>query len=64
MPSISKKSLILTALYFIVWCLGPLFWSDTGNWYGLPVWFWISCLLAPLGLIILVIADSVVTNHD
>lgn len=64
MPSISKKALILTVLYFVAWCLGPLFWSDAGTWYGLPVWFWISCLFAPMGLIALVIGNALVTDHD
>ncbi|ABZ77144.1 hypothetical protein Shal_2588 [Shewanella halifaxensis HAW-EB4] len=38
--------------YFFLWCFGPLWLSELGNWFGLPLWFWFSCIGAPLLLIV------------
>ncbi|QYJ87507.1 DUF997 family protein [Shewanella mesophila] len=52
MASLSKMALALTGGYFILWCLGPLLLKDAGSWIGLPLWFWFSCIGAPLILIL------------
>ncbi|MBL4913090.1 DUF997 family protein [Shewanella schlegeliana] len=52
MSLLTKTSLILTLSYFSLWCFGPLWLSELGNWYGLPLWFWFSCIGAPLLLIV------------
>ncbi|MCG9731262.1 hypothetical protein L1D44_15805 [Shewanella sp. Isolate13] len=52
MRLLTKTSLILTSSYFLLWCSGPLWFSELGNWYGLPLWFWFSCVAAPLLLVV------------
>ncbi|ABV36324.1 hypothetical protein Ssed_1713 [Shewanella sediminis HAW-EB3] len=55
MLSLSKTALNLTFIYFCLWCAGPLFFDASALWYGVPVWFWLSCIGAPLTLIALLI---------
>lgn len=55
MFSLSKVALILTFIYFILWCAGPLVFDANAIWYGVPLWFWLSCIGAPLTLITLLI---------
>ncbi|NQZ92896.1 MAG: DUF997 family protein [Moritella sp.] len=64
MHSISKKTLLLTIGYFALWCTGPLLLANQGDWWGLPVWFWFSCLFAPLLLIFFLILMIKSTYHD
>ncbi|WP_345337134.1 hypothetical protein [Ferrimonas pelagia] len=45
--ALAKGALGLTAVYFALWLIGPLWFADGGIWYGLPLWFWLSCVLAP-----------------
>ncbi|MCF1428330.1 MAG: DUF997 family protein [Shewanella sp.] len=52
MFSLSRLTLSLTLGYFLLWCAGPLLLNDTGFWFGLPLWFWFSCLLAPALLLL------------
>ncbi|MGI2260315.1 DUF997 family protein [Shewanella sp. GXUN23E] len=52
MFSLSRLTLALTLGYFLLWCAGPLLLADTGLWFGLPFWFWFSCLLAPALLLL------------
>ncbi|QYK02762.1 DUF997 family protein [Shewanella psychrotolerans] len=52
MASLSKMALALTGGYFILWCLGPLLLTDLGRWLGLPLWFWFSCIAAPILLVL------------
>ncbi|ACA87153.1 DUF997 family protein [Shewanella woodyi] len=51
MFSLSKTALILTAVYFVLWCAGPVLIDETWLWFGMPVWFWFSCIVAPVALI-------------
>ncbi len=39
---------MLTFGYFVVWLLGPVGLADANPWQGLPLWFWCSCVAAPL----------------
>jgi len=55
MVSLSKTALLLTLGYFILWCAGPLFIDETWIYLGLPVWFWFSCIFAPMALIFFLI---------
>nr|WP_308426233.1 hypothetical protein [Shewanella hanedai] len=54
---------MLTLGYFILWCAGPLFIDKTWVLFGLPVWFWFSCILAPL-VLILSLVIFVGRDHD
>ncbi|NRD74331.1 DUF997 family protein [Shewanella sp. VB17] len=63
MSSLPKTALILTLGYFILWCAGPLLIDDTWIYMGLPVWFWFSCIFAPMLLICLLIV-LVGLKHD
>lgn len=55
MPKLTKITLVLTLLYFMLWLAGPLFFSQNlqvnSIWFGLPLWFWISGLGSPLLLL-------------
>ncbi|MCL1059869.1 hypothetical protein CXF83_10950 [Shewanella sp. Choline-02u-19] len=62
MRSLSTTALLLTLGYFVLWCLGPLLLTEYGYWYGLPIWFWFSCILAPLMLIIFLVRTLGKTN--
>lgn len=63
MVSLSKMALALTLGYLLLWCAGPLLLKDAGTWVGLPLWFWFSCIAAPLLLIlVLVLVMSVVAD--
>ncbi|WP_394147782.1 DUF997 family protein [Shewanella atlantica] len=55
MFSLSKTALALTLGYFLLWCAGPLLFDDNQLLYGVPLWFWLSCIAAPLLLIIALI---------
>ncbi|MCL1050757.1 hypothetical protein L2755_14155 [Shewanella abyssi] len=55
MRSLSTTALLLTLGYFVLWCLGPVLLADQGYWFSLPIWFWFSCILAPLLLIIVLV---------
>ncbi|RTR37865.1 DUF997 family protein [Shewanella canadensis] len=55
MSSLSKTALTLTFGYFCLWCTGPLLFDSHALWYGVPLWFWLSCIGAPLMLIALLI---------
>lgn len=50
---LTRYSLLLTACYFALWALGPLLLSDVSanRYLGLPFWFWLSCIAAPVALI-------------
>ncbi len=48
MFSLSKTALILIAVYFVLWCAGPVFIDEAWLWLGMPVWFWFSCIFAPV----------------
>lgn len=50
---LTLAALSLTLLYFVLWLCGPLFFSGSGLWLGLPLWFWLSCVAAPMVLLIL-----------
>ncbi len=64
MPSISKIALLLTTGYFILWCAGPLWLTSSEVWWGLPAWFWFSCVFAPLCLIVTLIIAISSINYD
>ncbi|MGL4475066.1 MAG: DUF997 family protein [Shewanella sp.] len=58
--------LCLALGYFLVWAFGPLFLSERGSWLGMPLWFWCSCVAAPLLLLAALAAinhQSADTNH-
>ncbi|GGE67510.1 DUF997 family protein [Shewanella carassii] len=53
MPSMARLAIILTLIYALFWALGPLLtdmgiWGAHADYYGLPLWFWLSCILTPL----------------
>ncbi|MCK8043976.1 YhdT family protein [Shewanella sp. 1CM18E] len=52
MSLLTKTSLTLTFSYFFLWCFGPLVLTDYGDWLGLPLWFWFSCIGAPILVIV------------
>lgn len=51
--NLTKRSVLLTLLYLVLWALGPLLFGDqSANMIaGLPLWFWFSCVMAPLLLV-------------
>ncbi|TKB50018.1 hypothetical protein FCL40_07285 [Ferrimonas sediminicola] len=38
--------------YVLLWLAGPLLLEGAGLFWGLPLWFWFSCLMAPFGLVL------------
>ncbi|OCG01200.1 YhdT family protein [Gilliamella sp. wkB112] len=49
----AKLSLLLTIIYLLAWVLGAYLSSDKLGILGLPLWFEISCILVPVGFILL-----------
>ncbi|MBV7315551.1 hypothetical protein KU855_07730 [Shewanella sp. NIFS-20-20] len=43
--------LSLVGGYFLLWAGGPLWLSQSGTWLGMPMWFWGSCVAAPVALL-------------
>ncbi|WP_026959263.1 DUF997 family protein [Aliagarivorans taiwanensis] len=41
-------AIALTLGYVVVWLAGPLLLADAPMWLGLPLWFWLSCIVAPI----------------
>lgn len=50
--ALTKKALLLTLLYLVLWALGPIIFGDQSASMvaGLPLWFWFSCVMAPIAL--------------
>ncbi|GAA5188839.1 hypothetical protein [Ferrimonas gelatinilytica] len=51
---LAQGAVAFTLGYFILWLAGPLWFSQAMGWWGLPLWFWSSCVAAPLLLSVLV----------
>ncbi|MCX8600681.1 MULTISPECIES: YhdT family protein [unclassified Gilliamella] len=49
----AKLSLLLTIFYLIAWSVGAYCVKDKMGLLGLPLWFELSCILAPVGFILL-----------
>ncbi|MCX8657029.1 DUF997 family protein [Gilliamella sp. B2894] len=49
----AKLSLLLTILYLIGWMVCAYCVSDSIGFLGLPLWFELSCMMVPLGFILL-----------
>ena len=49
---LTAKALGLTLAYVLLWLAGPLLLEEAGQFWGLPLWFWFSCLMAPFGLVL------------
>ncbi|WP_110456914.1 DUF997 family protein [Shewanella algidipiscicola] len=64
MVSLSKTALVLTLGYLLLWCAGPLLLQEAGTWAGLPLWFWFSCIAAPLLLILVLVLTMSVVDDD
>ncbi|WP_234418461.1 YhdT family protein [Dongshaea marina] len=47
-------SLVLALLYFICWTLSAYLIPASYSLWGLPLWFVTSCMLFPLGFMVLV----------
>ncbi|WP_233962445.1 hypothetical protein [Shewanella indica] len=57
MLPMARLAIILTLIYALFWALGPLLtdigiWGAQADYYGLPLWFWLSCILTPLCFIL------------
>ncbi|MFI3246021.1 MAG: hypothetical protein R3Y10_05965 [Ferrimonas sp.] len=52
--TLAKGALLLTLSYFAAWLIGPVFLTESGFAGGLPIWFWASCIVAPLALCVAV----------
>ncbi|OCG28609.1 hypothetical protein A9G11_10305 [Gilliamella sp. wkB108] len=46
-------SLLLTIIYFIAWVISGYYVSDKIGFLGLPLWFELSCIMVPVGFILL-----------
>lgn len=60
---LSVGALLLSLGYFVAWLCGPLLAADAGRWLGLPLWFWCSCVGAPL-VLVLVLWAWLRGDHD
>ncbi|WP_392561722.1 YhdT family protein [Orbus sturtevantii] len=49
----ARISLYITALYLISWVISAYFLADEQGVLGFPAWFEISCILAPIGFILI-----------
>ena len=49
----AKLSLLLTIIYLIGWIICAYFVGDSIGFLGFPLWFELSCIMVPLGLILL-----------
>lgn len=51
--ALTKRAILLTLFYLVLWSLGPILFGDqsTSMVAGLPLWFWFSCIMAPIVLI-------------
>ncbi|SCB88649.1 YhdT family protein [Gilliamella intestini] len=49
----AKLSLLLTFIYLLGWVICAYCISDKIGFLGLPLWFELSCIIVPLGFILL-----------
>ncbi|MWP50192.1 MULTISPECIES: YhdT family protein [unclassified Gilliamella] len=49
----AKLSLLLTFIYLLGWVICAYCISDKIGFLGLPLWFELSCIMVPLGFILL-----------
>ena len=49
----AKLSLLLTLIYFAAWIISAYTVKDQTGFIGLPLWFELSCIMVPLGFILL-----------
>ncbi|MWN05633.1 Uncharacterized membrane protein YhdT [Gilliamella bombicola] len=49
----AKLSLLLTFIYLLGWIVCAYCVSDKIGFLGLPLWFELSCIMVPLGFILL-----------
>ena len=55
--NLGRTVLLLSLFYLAMWGLGPIIFSENSGgpvpvmFAGLPVWFWWSCVLAPVTLV-------------
>ena len=49
----AKLSLLLTLIYFAAWIISAYTVKDQTGFIGLPLWFELSCVMVPLGFILL-----------
>ncbi|OTQ31178.1 hypothetical protein B6D19_09875 [Gilliamella apicola] len=49
----AKLSLLLTFIYLIGWIVCAYFVGDSIGLLGFPLWFELSCIMVPLGFILL-----------
>lgn len=49
----AKLSLLLTIIYLLAWVLSAYLGSDKLGLLRLPLWFELSCILVPIGFILL-----------
>lgn len=49
----AKLSLLLTFIYLIGWIVCAYFVGDSTGLLGFPLWFELSCIMVPLGFILL-----------
>lgn len=49
----AKLSLLLTFIYLIGWIVCAYFVGDNIGLLGFPLWFELSCIMVPLGFILL-----------
>ncbi len=61
---LAKGALWLTLGYFLFWLVGPLWLSEGARLWGLPVWFWCSCVAAPVLLSVVVACWLGGADHD
>ncbi|OCG22518.1 YhdT family protein [Gilliamella apicola] len=49
----AKLSLLLTFIYLLGWIFCAYYVNDKLGFLGLPLWFELSCIMVPLGFILL-----------
>ncbi|QIZ75860.1 YhdT family protein [Ferrimonas lipolytica] len=45
---LAKGAIMLTLGYLALWFIGPALLAEAEAIIGLPLWFWWSCIVAPL----------------
>lgn len=49
----ARLSLYITIIYLIFWITFAYFWGDAPGILGFPIWFELSCILTPIGFLLI-----------
>lgn len=60
----AKLSFLLTIIYLVAWIFSAYFGCNEIGLLGLPLWFELSCILIPIGFILLCWIVVKIQFHD